>query len=215
MTATASFDADAEPARQVRGVYERNAARYDSERSRILFETKWLERLGAIAGRKGRILDLGCGAGEPIARYFIERGFVLTGADFSQPMLDIAQSRWPDGDWRLADMVTLNLGETFDGVIAWDSFFHLSPDDQRRSLPAIAAHVAEGGGLLLTVGPAAGEAIGRVGDEAVYHASLDAEEYEAILVGSGITVTQFVAEDPDCDFHSVLLAERPCDGVAS
>ena len=212
MTAPTPINANATLAGQVYGVYERNAVRFDRERARILFEAKWLARLAAIAGEQGRILDLGCGAGEPIARYFIERGFPLTGADFSPAMLDLARTHWPDGDWRCVDMRTLDLGERFDGVVAWDSFFHLTPDEQRQSLPRIAGHVAEGGGLLVTVGPSAGEVTGRVGDEAVYHASLAPHEYRALLDECGMIVEAFVAEDPDCDFHSVLLARRPEDG---
>lgn len=199
---------------QTRGVYARNAARFDAERPRVLFERGWLERFCAHLPEGGRILDLGCGAGEPIARFFIERGHRVTGIDFAAPMLDLARLRWPDGDWRLADMRSLDLDERFDGIVGWDSFFHLTPDEQRAGLPRIAAHVADGGALLLTVGPGEGEVTGHVGDDVVYHASLDPGEYRAILQSAGLAVIDFVAEDPECDFHTVLLAVRAREGAA-
>ena len=62
----------------------------------------------------GHVLDLGCGAGDPIARWFIAEGFRVTGVDFATSMLEIARTRWPDGDWRAADMRVLDLGDTFD-----------------------------------------------------------------------------------------------------
>ena len=99
---------------QTRAVYEAQAAAYDAQRSRSLFEARWLARFAACLPEGGRVLDLGCGAGEPIARWFMAEGFTLTGVDFAGAMLDIARQRWPEGDWRQADMRSLDLGERFD-----------------------------------------------------------------------------------------------------
>ncbi|MFL4468388.1 trans-aconitate 2-methyltransferase [Tateyamaria armeniaca] len=138
-------------------VYERQAAAYDADRSRALFEARWLARFAACLQPGGRVLDLGCGAGEPIARWFKAEGFAVTGVDFAAPMLDLARARWPDGDWRQGDMRQLDLGESFDGIIAWDSFFHLRPDEQRICIAHMARHLVPGGSVLITVGPMAGE----------------------------------------------------------
>ena len=191
-----------------RAVYDRQAQAYDRERSRALFEARWLARFAARLPSGGRVLDLGCGGGEPIARWFIGEGFAVTGVDFSPPMLEIARARWPRGDWREADMRTLDLGETFDGIVAWDSFFHLSPDEQRGCIARLARHLAPRGVLLLTVGPEAGEAEGCVGGEPVYHASLSPAEYAACLERNGLRLTGFLAEDPETDSHSVLMARK-------
>ncbi|WP_299622424.1 class I SAM-dependent methyltransferase [uncultured Tateyamaria sp.] len=193
---------------QTRDVYERQAAAYDAKRSRALFEARWLARFSACLPTGARVLDLGCGAGEPIARWFIAEGFRVTGVDFAEPMLAIARARWPDGDWRHADMKQLDLAETYDGIIAWDSFFHLRPDEQRTCIAHMARHLEPGGSLLLTVGPKAGEASGTVGGEPVYHASLSPAEYVACLEQNGLRLTGFLAEDPETDKHSVLMARK-------
>lgn len=195
----------------VRAVYEAEAATYDRQRSRSLFEARWLARFAACLPPGGRVLDLGCGAGEPIAAWFLAEGFRLTGVDFAAAMLDIARARWPQGDWRQADMRRLDLGERFDGVIAWDSFFHLAPDDQRLTLGRMAAHLAPGGSLLFTVGPKAGEAVGKVGQSPVYHASLSPAQYAGALEALGLRLTGFLAEDPECDSHSVMMARKDED----
>ena len=192
----------------VRDVYERNAETYDRQRSRSFFEARWLSRFSDALPRGGRVLDLGCGAGEPIAAWLIGEGFRLTGVDFAEGMLRLARDRWPDGDCRVADMRTLDLGEAFDGIVAWDSFFHLDPQAQRETLPRLAAHLAPGGRLLVTVGPEAGEVTGTVGGETVYHASLNPSEYVAILEENGLSLIAFVAEDPGCDLHTILMARR-------
>lgn len=189
-------------------VYDRQAEAYDRARSRSFFEARWLTRFGDALPRGGRVLDLGCGAGEPVAAWLLAEGFQLTGADFSPAMLTIAKTRWPDGDWRVADMRNLEFPETFDGIIAWNSFFHLTPDEQRNTLPRMADHLAPGGRLLVTVGPDAGEASGTVAGESVYHASLSPAEYASLLEQHGLILVAFAAEDPGCQDHTILMAKK-------
>lgn len=189
-------------------VYERNAARFDRERPKRLHERKWLDAFTDGLAEGAAILDLGCGAGDPIAGHLIGRGFRVTGVDASAAMVGIARQRWPDGDWRIEDMRRLTLTGPFDGVLGWNSVFHLTKTEQRRLLPTLAALLAPGGRLMLTVGPRDSEEVGRVGDDAIYHASLAPEEYASILDSSHVRLLAFVPEDPDCDFQTVLLAER-------
>lgn len=193
-------------ARQTQDIYERNAARFDRERPKRLHERAWLDRFLALVPPGGRVLDLGCGAGDPIAAYMAGQGYRVTGFDASAAMLAIARERYPSGDWRQGDMRALDLSERFDGILGWNSFFHLTMDEQRGVLGRIARHLAPGGAVMLTVGPAEGEVTGRVGDDTVYHASLSPAEYTAILADHGVEVAAFVPEDPACDFQTVLLA---------
>lgn len=191
-----------------RDVYERQAATYDAQRSRSLFEARWLARFTSCLPAGGRVLDLGCGTGDPIARWFIAEGFQVTGVDFADAMLEIARDRWPDGDWRTADMRALDLGETFNGIVAWNSFFHLRPDEQRICIGQMARHLAPGGTLLVTVGHKEGEVTGTVGGETVYHASLSPAGYASCLEDNGLRLTGFLAEDPETQQHSVLMARK-------
>ncbi|MEM0948698.1 MAG: class I SAM-dependent methyltransferase [Pseudomonadota bacterium] len=189
-------------------VYARHAEGYDARRTRALHEARWLRQFAAHLPAGGRVLDLGCGTGRPIAGWLIGEGFRLTGTDFAEPMLNIARVRWPDGDWRLADMRELELGETFDGIIGWDSFFHLTPSEQRACLPRLADHLGPNGTLMVTVGPHEGEVTGTVEGDPVYHASLSPAGYATVLEGCGMRMTAYLAEDPDCDYHSVLMARK-------
>ncbi len=191
----------------LRSVYERNAEAFDRQRGRRLIERAWLDRFLAQVPAGETILDLGCGAGEPIARYLIEQGRALWGVDFAEPMLAIARKRFPQANWVHADMRMLDLGRRFGGIVGWDSFFHLTKEEQRAVIPILAHHLSPGGALLLTVGPSEGEVTGTVEGEAVYHASLSPQEYEQRLGDAALHLVDFVAEDPTCDYHSVLLAK--------
>jgi len=195
-------------AAQTPAVYERQAERFDRERPKTFYERGWIDRFTALLPEGGRVLDLGCGAGDPIAGALIKSGFLVTGLDISHAMLGIARSRFPDGEWLCGDMRALNLNRQFDGILGWDSFFHLTPAEQRTTLPKITAHLAPKGALLVSVGPQAGEVTGHVGGEPVYHASLSEEEYRSILLAHDATVRAFVREDPECDFRTLLLAGK-------
>lgn len=192
-----------------RDVYDRNASAYDAQRSRAFFEAQWLRRFARDLPAGAAVLDLGCGSAGPIAGWLIGEGFRLTGIDYAPAMLEIARTRWPTGDWRLGDMRRLDLPERFHGIVGWDSFFHLTPDEQRACFPVLARHLEPGGTLMVTVGPEAGEATGEVAGERVYHASLSPAGYAQCLQDCGLRLTGFLAEDPDCNFHSVLMARKP------
>ncbi len=151
------------------------------------------------------MLDVGCGAGEPISKYLIEQACSVTGIDSSPAMIDICKSRFSDEEWIVMDMRELALDKQFDGIAAWDSFFHLKPDEQRGTLQRFIQHLRPGGALLLTVGHEAGEVLGTVEGEAVYHSSLSPQEYKHILGSAGFKDVEMSLEDETCD-RTVLLA---------
>ncbi|HEY4943686.1 MAG TPA: methyltransferase domain-containing protein [Rhizomicrobium sp.] len=189
------------------GLYQRHAQAWAADRGNRLVERAWLDRFAGLVPAGAAVLDIGCGCGEPIARYLIERGHAVSGVDSSPEMIAMCRSRFPSGDWQVADMRMLSLEHVFGGIVAWDSFFHLCHDDQRRMFPVFRKHAAKDAALMFTSGPAHGEAIGRLKGEPLYHASLDAEEYRALLEAHGFDVAAHVAEDPDCDRHTIWLAK--------
>ncbi|RYD93935.1 MAG: class I SAM-dependent methyltransferase [Sphingomonadales bacterium] len=190
------------------GLYERNAALWDESRGRSLFERPWLDRFLMSVPAGGAILDIGCGSGEPFARHFVERGYRVTGVDSSERLIALCRSRMPEQDWHVADMRRLALGRSFDALIAWDSFFHLTADDQRAMFAVFRDHAAPGAVLMFTSGPAHGVAMGEFGGEPLYHASLAPDEYRSLLKENRFDVVHFIAEDPDCGGHTVWLARQ-------
>lgn len=189
-------------------LYERHAHAFDRERGKTLFERGWLDRFRAVAGVGASILDIGCGSGEPIARYLVEASHDVTGIDSSEAMISLGRERFPSQSWVVADMRSLDFGRRFHAVLAWDSFFHLTQAEQRAMFAVFAAHVEEGGALMFTSGPRSGEAIGSYHGEPLYHASLDPEEYRCLLAAHGFDVIDHVAEDSTCGGHTVWLALR-------
>ncbi len=196
------------PSETIVDLYERHAATYDRLRGKTLFERAWLDRFLALVPERAALLDIGCGSGEPIARHFLAKGHAVTGIDSAPSLVALCRQRFPQAAWQVWDMRRLALGRRFDGVIAWDSFFHLTAPDQRAMFPIFATHAAAGAALMFTSGPADGEAIGSFEGEPLYHASLAPEEYRSLLAENGFTVVAHIAEDRSCSGHTVWLARR-------
>lgn len=196
------------PADAIIDLYQRHAETYDGLRGKLLMEGPWLARFRALLAPNATILDIGSGTGQPIARHFSEQGYAVTGVDSAPAMIALCRKRFPEGDWQVADMRRLALGCRFGGLIAWDSFFHLTPEDQRGMFKVFAAHAAPGAALMFTSGPAHGEAIGSFEGEALYHGSLAPQEYRALLAENGFSVEAHVAEDESCGGHTIWLARR-------
>lgn len=196
---------------RVVGLYREGAADWIAQRGRIAGapEAVWFDRFVAALPPGGRVLDVGCGSGWPHAARLIDQGFQVTGVDGSGPLLDHARRTLPTGEWIEADMRALAPGDRlFDGVVAWWSLFHLSPEDQRRVLPVLAAHVAPGGSLMIAVGDRHGEAIGEWRGEPLYHGSLSPDDYRALLTAAGLVPTDAPLSDREDERGVIWLAKR-------
>lgn len=188
--------------------YERNAHAFDLVRRRHFVERGWLDRFLLAVPKGGHILDLGCGAGEPIDRYLIDTGHLLTGVDSSAKMIALARTRFPRHIWLNADMRAAAMGRAYNGVLAWDSLFHLRGEEQLAMLAKAARWLEPGGALLFNSGPASGESTGCQFGEGLYHASLGPWEYRALFEETGLTEVAFAPEDPNTDGRTVWLARK-------
>ena len=186
--------------------YEKIADWFDERRSRDLFEKDWLDKAAALLPKGAKILDLGCGFGAPIGKYFIDNGFQVTGVDASTKMLEIAKTRCPEIRFILGDMRSFSLDEKFDCIIAWHSYFHLPQVDQRAMFKIFVKHLKKGGILLFTTGWEAGEIWGENGGENLYHASLAPLEYKELLTSHGFKLLDHKISDPECGEATVWMA---------
>ena len=195
-------------ATDVAPLYDEIAAWFDSVRRRDLaMERPYFEKLLALAPANPAVLDLGCGSGEPVAKFFLEKSCRVTGVELSREMLQLAQKRFPEATWILGDMRGLALERRFDIILAWDSFFHLTRDAQRAMFPVFAAHLNPSGLLVFNTGGEDGESWGEMQGRRFHHASLARQEYETLLAENGFTVLVRNADDPACGGRTVWIAQ--------
>ena len=149
-----------------------------------------------LAGKKGKVLDLGCGSG----RNFVE-GFDFYGVDFSQKLLDVAKER---------NYVELKKGVT-DDIPYGDEFFdyvvfvrvlHCVETEvkRRKSLEEVYRVLKKGGeAVISTIGrgnqrvknkPKEGVIPWTVGGEKFerYNYIYDKDEFEDLLKGAGFEI---------------------------
>ena len=121
----------------------------NGKRCQISFEEEVLfEFLDNNSSAGGKVLDVGCGSGE-IARVIKEKGYLVSGVDFSPIAIELARKQDIDGQ-----LVDLDSGipfddDTFDTVWAGDVIEHVF--DPIFVLREINRVLIPGGQLLCTV----------------------------------------------------------------
>jgi SAM-dependent methyltransferase len=122
-----------------------------------------LAALGDLASSlppRAAVLDLGCGAGVPVTRWLVGRGFAVTGVDVSARQLDLARNNVPEGTFLKADMAEVTFeSESFDAVVAFHSIIHVPRTEHPALLGRIRRWLAPGGMFLATMTVTAYEGI--------------------------------------------------------
>jgi SAM-dependent methyltransferase len=95
-----------------------------------------------------RVLDAGCGTGR-IAIELARRGAAVVGVDLDEVMLVQARAKAPELDWRLGDLSTIDIGQSFDCVLlAGNVMIYLTPGTEAATLHNMARHLRPGGTLV-------------------------------------------------------------------
>ena len=203
-------EAEAHGASSIADIYERHAERYDARRrgSKTFLEAGWMARFLALARPGGRILDMGCGSGFPIAAHLIEHGFSVEGVDIAEAMIALCRQNWPDQTWRVGDMRDIELTGPYDGALAWHSSFHLPGLDQAALIARVGDALTPGAPFMFTSGDGEGVAWGDMFGDALFHASLAPEHFESTLGAAGLEILEQRFWDETCGGASVWLTRK-------
>lgn len=203
-------EAEARGAAAIAGIYERHAASFDARRrqSTTFLEAGWMARFLALANPSGCILDLGCGAGFPLAAHLIEKGFKVEGVDIAPAMIALCRQHWPEQSWRVGDMRTVALCGPYAGAIAWHSSFHLPGEDQAQLIARIGPALTPGAPFMFTSGDDDGIAWGDMFGDRLFHASLAPARFETALEKAGLELVERRFNDETCGGAGVWLARK-------
>lgn len=110
---------------KLRDIYDGFAETYEANRGTFDMSGILAPFFAGLGKAKGHLLDLGCGAGEPFPRYFLDRGWEVYGVDFSQKMLELATRYAPKMKILHADMLEVEFAPAhFDAITSIYSLFH-------------------------------------------------------------------------------------------
>ncbi len=152
-----------DPTNLVADGYNEVADAYLEQFGESAVRRKWLDRLtGHLPAGGAKVLDLGCGAGIPVARDLVALGHGVVGVDGSARQIRQARQNVPAATFIEADMCELAFDAgSFDAVGAFYSITHLPPTRQGPLIAKIASWLKPGGVFVASFGVgAAGEWVG-------------------------------------------------------
>jgi 2-polyprenyl-3-methyl-5-hydroxy-6-metoxy-1,4-benzoquinol methylase len=204
--------ADPDPKEIVRRGYDALSHRYRADDAGEGHYAGWLAGLRERLPPGGAVLDLGCGAGVPVARALAADGFAVTGVDLSQVQVERARRLIPGARFLRADATHVEFAAgSFDAVVCLYTLIHLPLDEQPALLGRVAGWLRPGGWLLATTGQRAwtGTEDGWLGGSAtMWWSHADAAAYRGWIERAGLEVTEqgFVPEGDGG--HALFWARR-------
>lgn len=187
-----SFLLLSEPIQATKESYNQSAAAYAEKTSSFSFTIE-MELFCASLPSGAAILDLGCGAGRD-AKRFSDKGFSVTGIDFSEELLAIAKQAAPNAAFLLQDLNDLSnfAPASFNGVWANASLLHLEKSRLSKALSQIYTLLKPGGVFFLSMKKGEGEGIvcdERYGGIPKYFAYYQPDALSSLLEEAGFAVT--------------------------
>lgn len=138
--------------RSVKRSYDELAPTYAAQRSASDDEETALASFLSALGSSPRVLDAGCGQGDPVLGRLAAAGSAV-GLDFSRSQLALAADRVPAAPTVHGEIGHLPFRKaTFDGVTAFHSLIHVPNERDEAVLAEFARVLRPGGRLLLTEG---------------------------------------------------------------
>jgi len=154
------------------------------------------------------ILDVGCGAAIPNAKYLSEKGFRITGIDISHKLLEEAQTNVPGGEFIKTDIAGYETNKKFAGIVAWDSLFHLKREEHEAVFQKLYDLLESNGYLLFTHGGSEGEIQSEMFGEKFTYSSPGPDKIKVILENLGFKVVEWIVDLSASEGYLIALVRK-------
>ncbi len=172
----------------VRDGYDKIARKYYEDRDHFVHDLE-LGKFAELLKKESSILDIGCGGAIPVGRYLIDKGFRLTGIDFSAGMLAIAKKNCPEGRFLKMNMAEMAFADnSFDGITAFYSIIHFPRSLHQQLFDDIYRILKPEGIMLICLGPDDWEAVDEYYDTKMFWSHYESAESLQIIRQSGFEI---------------------------
>ena len=132
-----------------RRAYDKISADYqESYFENDLLTSAFDEWLGTMP-QAGHVLDAGCGHGNPVITYLLEKGLQVTGSDQSPAMLARARQQFPGVEFWEQAVTQIQSQAVFDGACSFSSVLYLDKIDFLHGIYRLHQALKPGGVLFL------------------------------------------------------------------
>jgi len=192
----------------VRKGYDRIAEKYMSVRKQFV-NYRYLENLEKQLSPSSEILDLGCGAGKPIDRFFINKGHSVSGIDISKTQIKLAKRNVPEARYKVKDISNLKRAEyQVNAVVSFYTIIHVPRETHEELLSNIHSFLPAGGLALLTMGSSDWEGIEEFYGTEMYFSHYGPEKNSQIVEKAGFAIVLDEIDANKGEKHQVILARK-------
>jgi len=193
----------------VKKSYNKIAASYYSNRDLNKFNGE-LDHLIELLPKEAHVLDAGCGAGIPTAKYFVNKGLKVTGVDISDTMLKMARNNVPEGNFLNQDLNNLDFEkESFDGVISVYTLFHIPRKKHEDIFKKFFEIIKPGGIMLINTGVSESEGVSSFFGEPMFWSNYDPKRTLEIVKSIGFSILFEDVLIRGGEFQYWIFAKKP------
>ncbi|MFB6212984.1 MAG: class I SAM-dependent methyltransferase [Candidatus Nanohaloarchaea archaeon] len=195
---------------EVREGYEKGDYESDYRRNREIrqMEERLFEEMLDRVPEGPKVLDLGCGIGEPFDRYLVEEGCDMTGVDIAEKHVKKARENVPGAEFMQGDFFEQDFADgSFDAVVSFYAIFHIPREEHGNLFGRIHRWLKEDGVILVTLGGGEmDEHRDEIGGAEMLWSSYTVEENRELVEEAGFDIIEDCIEEEEG--HLWILAEK-------
>ncbi len=193
----------------IREGYNAAADHYSKTRDQFS-NVKYLKKLSSLLGPNSTVFDIGCGAGLPVDKFFVDLGHKVMGIDVSARQVELARRNVPGGSFEVKDMSELKKGRyKVDAIVSFYAIFHIPREEHQDLFKKMNSFLPAGGLLLVTMGSSEWQGI-----EENFHgvemwwSHYKSDKNKQIIKNAGFEIILDEIDTSGGEKHQIILARK-------